>query len=250
MKLDSEPASWAEQQKEFYRALPHAHLQFNPESVYAKNIVNEVLARTGLRSAKNILEVGCGSGRFTLHLVRKGLHLTALDFSEEQLNNLTQAAQQLVLEPDQLLLRSGDISEAEKLFKRQQFDSIIGFFFLHHLENIPAALKSLGRILRKGGEVIFVEPNRLNILFLAQIFLCKDMTWKAEKGTFRCGVLRYRHCLEDSGYTATEITKFGFFPPQLLDKFPLMLQIEKWIEKVPLTKIFLPFLLIRGKKSL
>lgn len=244
------PSSWAEQQKQFYRAFPHAHLQFNPESIYAKNIVDKVLDLTGLSTARKILEVGCGPGRFTLHLVHKGLCLTALDFSEELLNHLRQVTHQVTLKPDHLVLRSGDIYKTEGLFNREEFDGIIGFFFLHHLEDIRLGLKSLSRILKKGGEVIFVEPNRLNPLFLAQIFLCKDMTWKAEKGTFRHGVSDYRQCFEDCGYTEFEIEKFGFFPPQLLDKFPMMLRIEKRLEKFPFVKILLPFLLIRAKKPL
>lgn len=247
---NSQPSSWAEQQKQFYRASPHAHLQFNPESFYAQNIVNEVLELTGLNTATKILEVGCGSGRFTLHLVRKGLCVSALDSSVDMLDNLRRVVQELALNPDQLLLRSGDVSEAEALFKRQQFDSIIGFFFLHHLGDIRSGLKSLSRILRTGGKMIFIEPNRLNPLFLAQIFFCQDMTWKGEKGTFRYGLSGYRHCFEDCGYTEIEIRKFGFFPPQILDKLPSMLQVEKWLEKVPLVKIFLPFLLISAKKPI
>jgi hypothetical protein len=107
----------------------------------------------------------------------------------------------------------------------------------------------LRRSLKTGGAIIFVEPNRLNPLFLAQILFCKDMTWKGEKGTFRYGAAGYRRCLENCGYTAIVINKFGFFPPQILDNFPFMLKIEKWIEKIPLVKIFLPFLLISAKKT-
>lgn len=247
---NNELPSWLEQQKEFYRAFPHAHLQFNPKSLYAQNIVGEVLARIRLSSYKKILEVGCGSGRFTLHLLCKGLSLTALDLSEEMLNKLRQASHQLALEPDQLLLRSGDISEAEILFKQQQFDAIIGFFFLHHLEDIRSGVEFLSRVLREGGELIFVEPNRLNPLFLAQIFLCKDMTWKGEKGTFRHGVRGYRQCFEACGFAEIEIGKFGFFPPQILDNFPITLRVEKWLQGFPFMKIFLPFLLISAKKPL
>ena len=247
--LNSEPSSWIKQQKEYYQALPHAHLQFHPESVYAENIVDEVLKHTGLSPDKKLLEVGCGSGRFTLHLVRKGLSLTGLDLSAEQLNNLRQAAEQLGLKTDLLAVQTGEISAAAELFKGQEFDGVTGFFVLHHLEDIWSGLKSLRRTVRTGGVIVFIEPNRLNPLFLAQIFFCKDMTWRGEKGTFRYGVSGYRRCFEESGYTEIEIRKFGFFPPQILDNFPFMLRIEKWLETVPFVKIFLPFLLISAKKT-
>ncbi|HEV8344404.1 MAG TPA: class I SAM-dependent methyltransferase [Candidatus Binatia bacterium] len=249
-KLNDEPSSWIKQQKEYYQTFPHAHLQFHPESVYAENIADEVLKHTGLSAGKKLLEVGCGSGRFTLHLIRKGLSLTALDLSAEQLDNLRQASRQFGLKTDPLVVQTGDLSTAAELFKGQEFDGIIGFFILHHLEDIRSGLQSLRQILRNGGAMIFIEPNRLNPLFLAQLFFCKDMTWRGEKGTFRHGVSGYRRCFEDSGYTEIGVEKFGFFPPQILDKFPLMLRIEKWLEKVPFVKIFLPFLLITAKKTL
>jgi len=247
---NGEAVSWSEEQKRFYKAFPHAHLEFTPDSLYAQNIVSVVLARTGLRPDKNILEVGCGLGRFTLHLVQNGLRITALDFSEELLEKLEQVARHLGLEANQLRVQAGDISTSTALFNGEEFDSIIGILFLHHLEDLRSGLKSLHRILKSGGDVIFVELNRLNLLFLAQIFLCQDMTWRGEKGTFRYGVSGYHQGFRDSGYTEVEIGKFGFFPPQIVDKFPLVLPIEKRLEKVPFVKPFLPFLFIRAKKPL
>jgi 2-polyprenyl-3-methyl-5-hydroxy-6-metoxy-1,4-benzoquinol methylase len=249
-KLKGEPSSWIKRQKEYYRAFQHAHLQFDPESVYAENIADEVLKHAGLGAGKKLLEVGCGSGRFTLHLIRKGLSLTVLDLSAVQLDNLSEASRQLGLEAELLVMQTGDLSTASELFKGQEFDGIIGFFILHHLEDIRTGLQSLRGVLRNGGAMIFVEPNRLNPLFLAQIFFCKDMTWRGEKETFRYGVSGYRRCFADSGFTAITVRKFGFFPPQILDKFPLMLRIEKWLENVPFIRIFLPFMLISAKKNL
>ena len=210
--------------------------------------MSQVLTRTGLANAKTILEVGSGSGRFTFHLIRKGLRLTAFDFSEEMLTCLSQAAQRQALNHGQLLVKSGDITKAGELFGVEQFDTIIGFFLLHHLEDARLALKALRGILKKGGELIFIEPNRLNPLFLAQVFFFRDMTWQGEKGTFRHGAWDYRDCMEEAGYTNVEIRKFGFFPPQILDKFSITLKLEKQLEKVPLVKVFLPFLLITARK--
>jgi len=46
---NGEAVSWSEEQKRFYKAFPHAHLEFTPDSLYAQNIVSVVLARTHLR---------------------------------------------------------------------------------------------------------------------------------------------------------------------------------------------------------
>lgn len=240
-------ASWGENQKEFYREYPHAHLKFNPASTYAQNIVGQVLKYADLGPDKKFLEVGCGSGRFTLHLVRRGIKVTAMDLSLEMLDRLSAAAEQLTI-CNGLDLRSGDVSEVARFFGVGEFDNIVGFFFLHHLENIRSALEALDRVLKRGGSMIFVEPNRLNPFFLAQILLCPDMTWRAEKGTFRYGVAGYRRCFEEAGFNVVTIRKFGFFPPQILDRLPISLGLEKWLERLPLVKAFLPFLLVEARK--
>jgi len=217
---NGEAVSWSEEQKRFYKAFPPAHLEFTPDSLYAQNIVSVVLARTGLSPDKNILEVGCGSGRFTLHLVQNGLRITALDFSEELLEKLEQVARHLGLEANQLRVQAGDISTSTELFNGEEFDSIIGILFLHHLEDLRSGLKSLHRILKSGGDVIFVELNRLNLLFLAQIFLCQDMTWRGEKGTFRYGVSATTKASGTLAILRMRLGNSGFSRPRSLTNFP------------------------------
>jgi 2-polyprenyl-3-methyl-5-hydroxy-6-metoxy-1,4-benzoquinol methylase len=244
--MPRDPSSWVQDQQQYYQALPHAHLQFDAESVYAQNIVAEVLKQAGLENHARILEVGCGSGRFTLHLARQGLSVTGLDLSPEQLQNLVAAAKSQGLD---LAIKAGEISASGTLFRGKEFDGVAGFFILHHLEDVRDDLASLGCALKIGGRISFVEPNRWNPLFPLQITCCKDMTWKGEKGTFRYGPSGYRRCLEEAGYTDVEIKTFGFFPPQVLDNFPFALRIEKWIEKLPFVKFFLPFLLMTARKN-
>ena len=41
---------------------------------------------------KNILDIGCGTGVYTLHIAKEALHVNALDFSQEMLNVLQEDA--------------------------------------------------------------------------------------------------------------------------------------------------------------
>ncbi|MEA2570911.1 MAG: 2-polyprenyl-6-hydroxyphenyl methylase / 3-demethylubiquinone-9 3-methyltransferase [Acidobacteriota bacterium] len=238
---------WEERQKAYYRDLPHTRLQFDPDSTYAANIVDETFAAAGLQPGMRVLEVGAGSGRFTLHLVREGLSVTALDLSQEMLERLAVLARELEVGESELTLRTGSLYDAPSLVG-SGFDAIVGFFLLHHLDDAQRGLEALRPLLKAGGELVFVEPNRLNPLFLIQMFACADMSWSAERGTYRYGGSGYAQLFRRAGFDDVSVKCFGFFPPQILDRARPLLGFEKMLAQVPIARHLLPLLLLRGTK--
>jgi len=55
-------------------------------------ILNKIAHRGITFEGKTILDIGCGTGVYTLHIAKNALHVTALDFSQEMLNILHQDA--------------------------------------------------------------------------------------------------------------------------------------------------------------
>jgi len=51
-------------------------------------ILNKIAHRGITFEGKTILDIGCGTGVYTLHIAKNALHVTALDFSQEMLNIL------------------------------------------------------------------------------------------------------------------------------------------------------------------
>ncbi|HKO00150.1 MAG TPA: methyltransferase domain-containing protein [Thermoanaerobaculia bacterium] len=239
---------WDDVQKKYYGAFPHSYLQFNPDSTYARNIVDEVFAAADLRPGLRVLEVGAGSGRFTLHLVRRGVSVTALDLSQEMLEKLDVRAKALGITEEQLTLRAGTLEDAPALFDGQQFDAIAGFFLLHHVDDAQRGLEALRPLLKPGGTLVFVEPNRVNPLFLIQMFASAEMSWKAEKGTYRYGASGYLRLFERAGFAGAFEKRFGFFPPQVLDRARPLLRFERVLARVPVVRGVLPLLLLRAVK--
>jgi ubiquinone/menaquinone biosynthesis C-methylase UbiE len=111
------------------------------------------------------LEVGSGTGYFSLNLLQLGLigRLVATDISPGMLGKLAATAERLGLELET------EASDAEDLpFEDGSFDLVFGHAVLHHLPDLPAALAEFRRVLRPGGTLAFCgEPSRYGDLLAA-----------------------------------------------------------------------------------
>src|ERR1700761_2768234 len=105
------------------------------------------------------LEIGSGTGYFSLNLVQLGLigKLTATDISPGMLDRLAITAKSLGL--DQV---TTVVTEAETLpFEDESFDLVLGHAVLHHIPDLDRAFAEFKRVLRPGGAIVFAgEPSR------------------------------------------------------------------------------------------
>jgi ubiquinone/menaquinone biosynthesis C-methylase UbiE len=104
------------------------------------------------------LEIGAGTGYFTLNLLRAGLigEATCSDISPGMLATLQANAQSLGLDVHT------KPADAERLpFADQSFDLVLGHAVLHHLPDLPRAFAEFERVLAPGGTLLFAgEPSR------------------------------------------------------------------------------------------
>jgi len=67
--------------------------RFSHDKTSFQHLVLNKVAHRGISfGGKTILDIGCGTGVYTLHIAKNALHVTALDFSHEMLNILHQDA--------------------------------------------------------------------------------------------------------------------------------------------------------------
>jgi SAM-dependent methyltransferase len=104
------------------------------------------------------LEVGAGTGYFTLNLMRAGVlrEAVATDISPGMLTALSASASEL-----DLPVETWECEAAALPFDDGSFDLVFGHAVLHHLPDLAGAFQEFRRVLRPGGVVAFCgEPSK------------------------------------------------------------------------------------------
>ncbi|MBV8948603.1 MAG: class I SAM-dependent methyltransferase [Solirubrobacterales bacterium] len=121
--------------------------------------LRKVLGSALERGFDRSLEIGAGTGYFSLNLLRAGIvrHATCTDISPGMLRALLANAERMRL--DVKTARA----DAETLpFAEQSFDVVLGHAVLHHLPDLERAFGEFHRVLRPGGWIVFAgEPSRV-----------------------------------------------------------------------------------------
>ena len=104
------------------------------------------------------LEIGAGTGYFSLNLLNAGVveHATCTDISPGMLETLEANARELGLE-----VGTAVCDAAELPFPDASFDLVLGHAVLHHLPALERSFAEFARVLRPGGTLFFAgEPSR------------------------------------------------------------------------------------------
>jgi SAM-dependent methyltransferase len=103
------------------------------------------------------LEIGAGTGYFTLNLLRAGVveEAVATDISPGMLDALADSAARLGL-----AVETARCEAAALPFEDDSFDLVFGHAVLHHLPDLEGAFREFRRVLRPGGAIAFCgEPS-------------------------------------------------------------------------------------------
>lgn len=123
--------------------------------------LRRLLARDELeRGFDRALEVGAGTGYFSLNLVRAGIvrEATCTDISPGMVSALADNAARLRL----TTVRAVRAEAAALPFADQSFELVLGHAVLHHLPDLERAFAEFHRVLAPGGRIAFAgEPSRV-----------------------------------------------------------------------------------------
>lgn len=128
-----------------------------------------------------------------------------------------------------ILFQIGDIYNADKLFKKNEFDIVIVRGVLHHLYRPQDAITSLCSLSKK---IIVLEPNGYNPV-LKIIEKISPYHRKHEEKSYYPPTLNT--WFEQNGFTVKKQTFFSIVPyfcPEILARF--LKTIEPFIERLPM----------------
>jgi SAM-dependent methyltransferase len=157
----------------------------------------------GLGPGVRTLEIGCGTGLFTVHFVRTGAQVVAVEISADLLDRARARAE----------LRRVQFLEGqfERVGVRGPFDAVIGSSVLHHMD-LAIALPRIHALLAPGGAVCFAEPNLLN----PQVCLERRFRrWFPYVSPDETAFVRWplKRLLENAGFREVCITPFDWLHP-------------------------------------
>ncbi len=101
----------------------------------------DVAKLLGVKSSDVVVELGCGTGRILLDLLKKTKKVTGVDFSKEMLKEAEKKCN--------AKLFLSDITKTS--FKNNYFDKAISILVADHIPEISKLYKEAYRILKKGG---------------------------------------------------------------------------------------------------
>lgn len=109
-----------------------------------------------LKSNSSVLEVGCGSGGYALHLAQNvGCRVVGLDVNEPGVRNANQLALARGL-AGQVRFEQCDASK-DLAFDDNTFDAVFSNDVLCHLAGRPKVLREMFRVLKRAGNMLFSD---------------------------------------------------------------------------------------------
>jgi ubiquinone/menaquinone biosynthesis C-methylase UbiE len=183
---------------------------------YARDRFEHVAGRAGWPYKKS-LELGCGTGFFTLNLKLAGVldsgHVT--DLSPGMVEVAQRNARSLGFEVE------GRVADAERLpYDDNEFDLVIGHAVLHHIPDVELAFREVLRVLKPGGRFVFAgEPTRHGDYVARRL---SRLTWWAATSVTRLPQLadwrRPQEELDESSRAAAleAVVDLHTFPPDEL----------------------------------
>ncbi|MFN2519100.1 MAG: class I SAM-dependent methyltransferase [Jatrophihabitantaceae bacterium] len=140
---------------------------------YARDRFAHVAGRAGW-PYRTSLELGCGTGFFTLNLMLAGVLAAAevTDLSPGMVEVAQRNARSLGFDVP------GRVADAERLpYDDASFDLVIGHAVLHHIPDVELAFREVLRVLRPGGRFVFAgEPTRYGDVIARRL---SQLTWWA-----------------------------------------------------------------------
>ena len=182
-------------------------------------VLEEPRVRSLLGDVKGltVADIGCGTGRHTIHLSEVGAQVTAVDFAPEMMAQAIEKAKDL-----EVRFVTHDLTERFP-FDSDAFDRVLCCLVLEHIQNLEVIISEMARICRPGGFVIISELHPA--MFLRRL----QARFTDAKTGLKINVESYRHQIADHVNAAL---KAGF----QIDCIEEHLADEPLLEKSPRAK--------------
>src|SRR5215204_1091280 len=135
----------------YWRSILNEHwqLQLYRRSLKKKLTVGALMDPLPPAQGRFCLEVGCGTGLTSHFLRQRGGTWVSTDFERDHVRSAKQLVGDRVLQT----------SDAELPFRTAAFDVVAAINFLEHIEDDETFFREMVRVLKPGGDFLFMAPT-------------------------------------------------------------------------------------------
>jgi len=187
---------------------------------------------------KLVLDLGCGDGKYAVYTLHQGARrVCAVDISERavsaacMLADLNGVANNLV---------AGVMDGSRLGYRDGVFDLVFGRAILHHFDDdrIHKVMREVCRVLKGGGEAVFLEPVEDSPLFER----IQQLVPAGRAGTdyyrpsclSRAQFRQYRETEIDAVITTEHLSELGcYFDAVHLERFGLLIRLDRFTWDLP-----------------
>ena len=189
-----------------------------------------------LNDQKRVLDAGCGWGRTIIGLRRNipDLDIVGVDITPEL---IAMAKVMLLKEADDknTLFKVGNIQNLE--FPDNSFDAVISTRVLHYVSDPQKAMKEFERVVKPGGRVVVILPNKLNPLIYIKYH------------TKLYSPAHLRNWFKNTSLKIVSCGSIGYIPPiYRFRNSPRIINIDKISRKIPLLQFMGGLAMCVGEK--
>jgi ubiquinone/menaquinone biosynthesis C-methylase UbiE len=131
-------------EKKFVNSKKHAHTNINK--------IEDLFQNIDIANVHTVLEVGCGAGMLANYLAEKyQMKVTGTDVDAEQI----ELAKEYHKGNNRLIFFPADATDLP--FKDSEFDLVLSFMVMHHINNWKTAFEEIERVLKPGGIFIIKD---------------------------------------------------------------------------------------------
>lgn len=216
----------------------HAKLLYPPYAQLLELLALEHSLK--LKPASTIIDFGAGNGRVSLYFLKKGHNVIAVDISKHSLQAL------------QTIYNEHKTSKWGTLTTRTSLpttlvDAIVGADILHHV-SIKEVLPMLTKVLRRGGTLLFSEPNAWHFLWYIHYWLSR-IPWNIEKNIIQCTYFNLFTLFQNAQFSHVSIIGHGLLPTTPLSSFQTISNLNIIMGNLPILRFVAFRYIIRGVKK-
>jgi SAM-dependent methyltransferase len=118
--------------------------------------------KLGIKAGDRVLDIGCGYGRHSFEVLRRGGHAVAADLSDTELKDVLATFAAMSEAGDVPTISRGSVVNANVLtlpFADGAFDHVIASEILEHIPDDTHAMSEIARVTKPGGTITVTIPR-------------------------------------------------------------------------------------------